>query len=36
VRIGVNIGPQRGQYRDKVAQLVADGQAAEKSGFASV
>jgi F420-dependent oxidoreductase-like protein len=36
VRIGLNIGPQRGRYGDKVAQLVADGQAAERAGFASV
>lgn len=36
MRIGLNIGPQRGRYRDKVAQLVADGQAAEQAGFASV
>jgi F420-dependent oxidoreductase-like protein len=36
VRIGLNIGPQRGRYREKVAQLVADGQAAERAGFASV
>ena len=30
------IGPERGQYRDKVARLVADAQAAERAGFASV
>jgi F420-dependent oxidoreductase-like protein len=36
VRIGLNIGPQRGRYGEKVAQLVADGQAAERAGFSSV
>jgi F420-dependent oxidoreductase-like protein len=36
VRIGLNIGPQRGRYREKVAQLVADGQEAERAGFSSV
>jgi len=30
------IGPERGRYRHKVAQLVADAQAAERDGFASV
>ena len=30
------IGPERGQYRDKVAQLVADAVAAERAGFASI
>jgi alkanesulfonate monooxygenase SsuD/methylene tetrahydromethanopterin reductase-like flavin-dependent oxidoreductase (luciferase family) len=32
----LNIGPQRGRYAEKVAQLIADGQAAERAGFASV
>ena len=30
------IGPERGQYRDKVARLVADAVAAERAGFASI
>ena len=30
------IGPEKGRYGDKVARLVADAQAAEASGFASV
>ena len=30
------IGPERGRYREKVAKLVADAQAAEAAGFASV
>lgn len=34
MRIGLNIGPQRG-YREKVAQLIAGGRAAESAGFAS-
>jgi F420-dependent oxidoreductase-like protein len=36
VRIGLMIGPERGRYREKVAKLVADAQAAEASGFASI
>src|SRR4029453_6296537 len=35
-RIGLMIGPERGQYRRKVAQLVADAQAAEEAGFTSI
>ena len=27
------IGPERGRYRDKVARLVADAEAAERAGF---
>jgi F420-dependent oxidoreductase-like protein len=36
MRIGLMIGPERGRYRHKVAQLVADAQAAEGAGFTSV
>jgi F420-dependent oxidoreductase-like protein len=36
MRIGLMIGPERGRYRHKVAQLVADAEAAEKAGFASL
>src|SRR5215831_2470486 len=36
VRIGLMIGPERGRYRQKVAQLVADAEAAEKAGFTSI
>jgi F420-dependent oxidoreductase-like protein len=30
------IGPERGRYREKVARLVDDAEAAEKAGFASI
>jgi len=30
------IGPERGRYRDKVARLVADAEAAERAGFTSI
>lgn len=30
------IGPERGRYREKVARLVADAQAAEDAGFTSI
>src|SRR5256885_12151073 len=30
------IGPERGRYRDKVAKLVADAEAAERAGFTSI
>ncbi len=30
------IGPEKGRYRDKVARLVADAEAAEKAGFSSI
>ena len=30
------IGPEKGRYRDKVARLVADAEAAEKAGFTSI
>jgi F420-dependent oxidoreductase-like protein len=36
MRIGLMIGPERGQYRRKVAQLVADAAAAEEAGFTSL
>jgi F420-dependent oxidoreductase-like protein len=36
MRIGLMIGPDRGRYRHKVAQLVGDAEAAEAAGFTSV
>jgi F420-dependent oxidoreductase-like protein len=36
VQIGLMIGPEKGRYRDKVGQLVADAQAAEQAGFRSI
>jgi len=36
VRIGLMIGPERGRYRHKVAQLISDAQAAERDGFTSL
>jgi F420-dependent oxidoreductase-like protein len=36
MRIGLMTGPERGQYRHKVAQLVADAEAAEEAGFTSI
>ena len=36
MRIGVMIGPERGRYRQKVAQLIADAQAAERDRFTSI
>jgi F420-dependent oxidoreductase-like protein len=36
VRIGLMIGPERGRYREKVAKLVADAEAAETAGFKSI
>jgi F420-dependent oxidoreductase-like protein len=36
MRIGLMIGPERGQYRRKVAQLIADAEAAEQAGFTSI
>jgi F420-dependent oxidoreductase-like protein len=36
VRIGLMIGPERGRYRHKVAQLIADAQASELDGFTSI
>jgi F420-dependent oxidoreductase-like protein len=36
MRIGLMIGPERGRYRHKVAQLAADAAAAERDGFTSI
>src|SRR4029450_4328321 len=36
MRIGLMIGPERGRYRHKVAQLAADAEAAERDGFTSI
>lgn len=36
MRIGVMIGPEKGRYREKVARLIADAQAAEQAGFTSI
>jgi F420-dependent oxidoreductase-like protein len=36
MRIGLMMGPERGRYRQKVAQLAADAAAAERDGFTSV
>jgi F420-dependent oxidoreductase-like protein len=36
VRIGLQTGPERGRYREKVARLIASAQAAEAAGFDSV
>jgi F420-dependent oxidoreductase-like protein len=36
MRIGLMLGPERGRYRHKVAQLVADAEAAEEAGFSSI
>jgi F420-dependent oxidoreductase-like protein len=36
VRIGLMIGPERGRYREKVDELVADAEAAEATGFTSI
>jgi len=36
VQIGLMIGPEKGRYRQKVGQLVAEAQAAEEAGFSSI
>ncbi len=36
MRIGLQIGPERGRYREKVSRLIAGAQAAEAAGFDSV
>ena len=36
MRIGLQTGPERGRYREKVARLIAGAQAAEDAGFESV
>ena len=36
MRIGLMLGPERGRYRHKVGQLIADAKAAEEAGFTSI
>ena len=36
MRFGLMIGPERGRYREKVAKLIADAEAAEAAGFTSI
>ena len=36
MRIGVMIGPEQGRYREKVARMIADAEAAERAGFDSI
>jgi F420-dependent oxidoreductase-like protein len=36
MRIGLMMGPERGRYRQKVAQLAADAATAERDGFTSI
>jgi F420-dependent oxidoreductase-like protein len=36
MRIGLMLGPERGRYRQKAAQLAADAAAAERAGFSSL
>ena len=36
MRIGLMTGPEKGRRRDKVSQLIADAQAAERDGFTSL
>jgi F420-dependent oxidoreductase-like protein len=36
MRIGLLMGPEKGRYRHKVAQLIADAEAAEQAGFTSI
>ncbi|HEX4017473.1 MAG TPA: LLM class F420-dependent oxidoreductase [Frankiaceae bacterium] len=36
MRIGLQTGPERGRYREKVARLIAGAQAAEAAGFDSL
>ena len=36
MRIGLMVGPERARYRHKVAQLIADAEAAEEAGFTSI
>ena len=36
MRIGLMLGPELGRYRHKVAQLIADAEAAEQDGFTSI
>jgi hypothetical protein len=32
MRMGLMVGPERGRYREKVARLVAEAEAAEQAG----
>ncbi len=36
MRIGLMIGPEKGQYGDKVAKLLAAAESAEQAGFSSI
>lgn len=36
MRIGLMMGPERGRYRQKAAQLATDAAAAERAGFSSI
>ena len=36
MRIGLMLGPERARYRHKVAQMIADAEAAERAGFTSL
>jgi len=36
VRVGLMIGPDKGQYREKVARLIDAARTAEREGFASI
>jgi F420-dependent oxidoreductase-like protein len=36
VKIGLMIGPEKGQYREKVARLIAAAEQAEREGFTSI
>ena len=36
MRIGLMIGPEKGQYREKVARLIAAAETAEREGFTSI
>jgi F420-dependent oxidoreductase-like protein len=36
MRIGLQLGPERGRYREKVGRLVADAQRAEELGYVTV
>lgn len=36
MRIGLMVGPEKGQYGDKVARLLADAESAEQAGFSSI
>jgi F420-dependent oxidoreductase-like protein len=36
MRVGLMVGPERGRYREKVARLVAEAEAAEQAGFSSI